>query len=95
VDNHEALWEFNPATTREIYEMLPEDVGWAYTTVKTMLSRLVIKNAVSEQKQGTCFISSFAKRNAPGVQRECCLEIEGGWVVSFERLDVTPDRLPL
>jgi BlaI family penicillinase repressor len=46
-----ALWEKYPATARDIMGRLPKDVKWAYTTLKTMLSRLVEKEAVSEQKQ--------------------------------------------
>jgi BlaI family penicillinase repressor len=45
-----ALWEKHPATARDIMSRLPKDVKWAYTTLKTMLSRLVEKEAVSEQK---------------------------------------------
>jgi BlaI family penicillinase repressor len=47
-----ALWQQYPASARELTERLPKDVKWAYTTVKTMLSRLVVKNAVSESKRG-------------------------------------------
>ena len=47
-----ALWKSSPSTAREIIEQIPENVGWAYTTVKTMLSRLVAKEAVSEHKRG-------------------------------------------
>ena len=46
-----ALWEKHPATARDIMNRLPSGVKWAYTTLKTMLSRLVEKEAVSEQKQ--------------------------------------------
>jgi BlaI family penicillinase repressor len=46
-----ALWEKHPATARDIMSRLPQDVKWAYTTLKTMLSRLAEKKAVSEQKQ--------------------------------------------
>jgi BlaI family penicillinase repressor len=46
-----ALWEKHPATARDIMSRLPKDVKWAYTTLKTMLSRLVEKDVVSEQKQ--------------------------------------------
>jgi len=46
-----ALWERHPATARDIMSRLPKGVKWAYTTLKTMLSRLVEKEAVSEQKQ--------------------------------------------
>jgi BlaI family penicillinase repressor len=47
-----ALWEQHPATAREIMERLDNRIQWAYTTVKTMLSRLVAKEAMTEQKKG-------------------------------------------
>jgi BlaI family penicillinase repressor len=47
-----ALWSCYPATARDIAKKLPEDVDWAYTTIKTMLSRLLEKDAVSERKRG-------------------------------------------
>ncbi len=47
-----ALWRQHPATARELAEYLPPEVQWAYTTIKTMLSRLVAKQAVSERKRG-------------------------------------------
>ena len=51
-----ALWKKHPATAREIMTRLPQGVKWAYTTVKTMLSRLVEKEAVSETKQANTSI---------------------------------------
>jgi len=47
-----ALWQAHPATAREVMDRLPTGVKWAYTTIKTMLTRLVEKQAVSETKQG-------------------------------------------
>ena len=47
-----ALWENHPATARDVMDRLPTGVKWAYTTIKTMLTRLVEKKAVSETKQG-------------------------------------------
>ncbi len=47
-----ALWKNHPATARQIEEHLPCGVTWAYTTIKTMLSRLVDKRAINERKQG-------------------------------------------
>ena len=47
-----SLWKNSPATAREIIEQIPGEVEWAYTTVKTMLSRLLAKGAVSEHKRG-------------------------------------------
>jgi predicted transcriptional regulator len=47
-----ALWDGHPAKARDVAERLPDNVGWAYTTVKTMLDRLVEKKAVKKSKQG-------------------------------------------
>lgn len=47
-----ALWKRSPATARDLTEYLPRDTNWAYTTIKTMLTRLVTKKAVSERKRG-------------------------------------------
>jgi len=46
-----ALWQKYPSTARELTELLPKDVNWAYTTIKTMLTRLVVKGAVGERKR--------------------------------------------
>ena len=47
-----ALWEGHPAKARDISRRLPKGVKWAYTTIKTMLTRLAEKKAVQESKQG-------------------------------------------
>jgi BlaI family penicillinase repressor len=46
------LWDKYPAKARDIVERLPATVNWAYTTVKTMLDRLVEKKAISKSKKG-------------------------------------------
>jgi BlaI family penicillinase repressor len=48
-----ALWQEWPATTRQIADKLPNDVNWAYTTIKTMLTRLTDKHVVTESKKGS------------------------------------------
>ena len=64
------LWARYPATARGIAERLPQEVSWAYTTIKTLLSRLVEKGAVKESKKGNTSIyepvltRSNARRNA-------------------------------
>ena len=42
-----ALWQQAPASARQIAERLPEDIQWAYTTIKTMLNRLVEKQVLA------------------------------------------------
>jgi len=58
-----ALWQNQPATTRQIVNRLPKDVNWAYTTVKTMLTRLAEKKVVKESKNGNvAFYESVLSR---------------------------------
>ena len=47
-----ALWEKHPATARGIADRLPKEVKWAYTTIRTLLARLVHKGGVKEYKEG-------------------------------------------
>jgi BlaI family penicillinase repressor len=59
-----ALWEGHPATARELAERLPGEIRWAYTTIKTMLTRLVAKKAVSERKRAnTSVYEPLVSRN--------------------------------
>ncbi len=46
-----ALWAHSPASARDVLTHLPAGIDWAYTTVKTMLDRLVEKGLVAVQKQ--------------------------------------------
>ena len=65
-----ALWKKTPATARDLVEHLPKNTNWAYTTIKTMLTRLVTKNAISERKKGNTSVyepllsKSKARKNA-------------------------------
>jgi BlaI family penicillinase repressor len=61
-----ALWRGYPATARQIAERLPAGINWAYTTIKTMLTRLVEKNALTEQKRGNTSLYEplVSKQNA-------------------------------
>lgn len=45
------LWEKSPQTAGEIIEILGESTNWRPTTVKTLISRLVKKNAVAFEKK--------------------------------------------
>ena len=67
-----ALWAGYPATAREIVERLPREVNWAYPTVKTLLSRLVEKQGVAEQKRGNT--SVYEPRLSQTVARKSALK---------------------
>lgn len=46
-----ALWEKSPASARDVLENCQEETAWAYSTVKTLLGRLVDKGALAERKR--------------------------------------------
>lgn len=46
-----ALWREYPATVRDVLERLAGETTWAYTTVKTILTRLAEKGALSVEKR--------------------------------------------
>jgi len=54
----EALWEQNPLTAAEVSDKVSDERGWSLATVKTLLSRLVAKKAVSTEPDGRRFLYS-------------------------------------
>ena len=48
----QAVWESAPANARDVLYRVHDETDWAYTTVKTILSRLVEKGALHEEKRG-------------------------------------------
>ena len=60
----EALWEKSPQTAVEVCDSVCGERGWSMPTVKTLLSRLVAKGAVSATSEGRRF------RYRPAVERE-------------------------
>jgi len=47
----QAVWQRSPASARDVLERVVDDTDWAYSTVKTVLARLVEKGALREQKR--------------------------------------------
>lgn len=54
----EALWQRAPLTAAEVCEEVCANRDWSLATVKTLLSRLVVKNAVDTQADGKRFLYS-------------------------------------
>lgn len=52
----EALWRKSPLTAAEVCESVCASRGWSMPTVKTLLSRLVSKNAVGTEPDGRRFL---------------------------------------
>ena len=58
------LWDQSPLSAAEIAERVPANRGWSLATVKTLLSRLMAKGAISAEAEGRRF------RYAPAVERD-------------------------
>lgn len=46
------LWEQSPLTAQDVVERVPAERGWSANTVKTLLARLVAKQAVAHEADG-------------------------------------------
>jgi predicted transcriptional regulator len=67
----EALWSAGqPLTASEIAERVPGDRGWSFATVKSFLSRLLAKKAITPAKDGRRFLYSPAIEREPYVAAE-------------------------
>lgn len=60
----DALWTAERATARKVAEALAGRRGWAYSTVKTMLDRMVDKGLVAARQVGSVW------EYTPGVPRK-------------------------
>lgn len=62
----DVLWAREQATAREVAEALLERRGWAYSTVKTLLDRMVERGLVSARKVGNTweYSASISKASA-------------------------------
>ena len=58
------LWDDSPLGATELAERVSADRGWTLTTVKTLLSRLVSKGAITAKPQGRKFLY------APAIERD-------------------------
>ena len=51
-----ALWHIGNGTVKDVREILTQDRNLAYTTVMTVLDRLVKRGTVERQKEGRSFV---------------------------------------
>jgi BlaI family penicillinase repressor len=52
----EALWKQSPLTAEDITAQVAPDQGWTEATVKTLLNRLLKKDAVAADRDGRRFL---------------------------------------
>ena len=61
-----AVWENSPASARDVLEALEQETDWAYTTVKTILNRLVEKGALTMRRRANTnlYDAAISRREA-------------------------------
>jgi BlaI family penicillinase repressor len=61
-----AVWETEPSTAPVIQERLAKPMGWTYSTVRTLMDRMVAKGVLSAKKQGklTIYHSVVTRKEA-------------------------------
>ena len=66
----DVLWAKSPQTANEVVDALAKQSGWSAATIKTMLSRLAAKGALSHREDGRRFLYSPAIRREAYVGHE-------------------------
>lgn len=61
-----AIWESEPCTAPAIQEKLFKLTGWTYSTVRTMMDRMVAKGVLKAKKEGklTIYQSTVTRKQA-------------------------------
>ena len=69
LDVMNVLWDTSPRSAREIHEDLAERLGWAYTTTRTVVDRLVDKGAVEKERLHGIYVYRPAVSKPQGIAR--------------------------
>ena len=65
-----AIWENEPCTAPAIQEILFKPTGWTYSTVRTLMDRMVAKGVLKAKKEGKLTIYQSAVTRAQAQQGE-------------------------
>ena len=62
----QAVWETEPCTAPAIQEKLHKSTGWTYSTVRTLMDRMVAKGILTARKDGkvTMYNSAITRNQA-------------------------------
>jgi BlaI family transcriptional regulator, penicillinase repressor len=63
------LWDADGLSAREVHERLAEQLGWAYSTTRTTLERMVRKGLVSKSSFHGLHLYTAAVSRAAGLAR--------------------------
>jgi BlaI family penicillinase repressor len=64
----QAVWDNEPCAAPTVQETLEKQIGWSYSTVKTMMDRMVAKGLLRTQKMRNLilYISAVTMKEAQG-----------------------------
>jgi predicted transcriptional regulator len=65
-----AVWENEPCTAPAIQETLFQPTGWTYSTVRTLMDRMVVKSVLKAKKEGKLTIYQSAVTRAQAQRGE-------------------------
>jgi BlaI family transcriptional regulator, penicillinase repressor len=65
-----AVWEYEPCTAPAIQEKLLQPTGWTYSTVRTLMDRMVAKGVLRAKKEGKLTIYHSAVTRAQAQRGE-------------------------
>lgn len=66
----QAVWRLEPCAAPTVQETLADEKGWAYTTVKTMMDRMVKKGLLKKEKIRNLYLYSSAVTQAQARKSE-------------------------
>ncbi len=92
----QVVWEKKEAIVRDVFEALRPAHGWAQTTVRTMMERLVAKGHLAQRKIGPVCVYTPAvsrKRVVRRAVRDVLQRMTGGSVAELVSYAVGNDTL--
>ncbi|MGH8237827.1 MAG: BlaI/MecI/CopY family transcriptional regulator [Steroidobacteraceae bacterium] len=66
----EALWKQSPLTAEDIVSLVAREQEWTEATVRTLINRLLKKNAIAATKDGRKYLYRPVMKRADWVQEE-------------------------
>jgi len=66
----QVVWEREPCAAPTVQEVLQESKGWAYTTVKTMMDRMVRKGLLKTERVRNLYLYQSAVTRAQAQRNE-------------------------
>ena len=95
------LWKAGEQSVREVHDQLQATYGWAYTTTKTMMDRMIIKGLLRRESFHGVYVYRALISRPAGLARfiqffaDRVLEVEPSAVVAMfaKSQAITPDEI--